>query len=75
MGGYQILIADGDPQSLHEERRNSQLESEKPNLDERVLNMGVTYGTKPKRMVRILYSHFRGISNYSGCPVAICLSF
>jgi len=38
MGGYQILIADRDPQSLHEERRNSQLESEKPNLDERVLN-------------------------------------
>jgi signal transduction histidine kinase len=38
MGDYQILIADRDPQSLHEERRNSQLESEKPNLDERVLN-------------------------------------
>jgi len=51
METYQILLADKVSQSLHEERRNSQLESEKPNLDERVLNMGVTYGTKPKRMV------------------------
>lgn len=39
METYQILLADKDSQSLHEERRNSQLESEKPNLDERVLNM------------------------------------
>lgn len=75
MGGYQILIADRDLQSLHEERRNSQLESEKPNLDEKVLNMGVTYGTRPKKMVRTLYLHFREISNYSRYPVAICLSF
>ncbi len=55
MGGYQILIADRDPQSLHEERRNSQLESEKSNLDERVLNMGVTHGTKPKKMAQTLF--------------------
>ena len=75
MGGFQILIADRNPQSLHEEQRNSKLESQKPNLDQKALNMGVTYGTKPKRMVRILYLHFRGISNYSGCPVAIYLSF
>jgi hypothetical protein len=51
MGGYQILIADRNPQSLHEERRNSKLESQKPNLDQKALNMEVTYGTKPKRMV------------------------
>ena len=39
METYQILLADKDSQSLHEKRRNSQLESQKPNLDERVLNM------------------------------------
>jgi signal transduction histidine kinase len=39
MGGFQILIADRNSQSLDEERRNPQLESQRPNLDERVLNM------------------------------------
>jgi signal transduction histidine kinase len=39
MEGYQILLRDKDPQSFHEGRSNSQLESQKPNLDEKVLNM------------------------------------
>lgn len=39
METYQILLADRDSQSLHEERRSPQLESQKPNLDEGVLNM------------------------------------
>jgi signal transduction histidine kinase len=39
MEGCQILLGDRDPQSLYEGRRNSQLESQKPNLDEKVLNI------------------------------------
>ena len=39
MGSYQILLVDRDSQSLHEERRNSKLESQRPNPNEKVLNM------------------------------------
>src|SRR4030042_6799145 len=49
METYQILLADKDSQSLHEKRRNSQLESQKPNLDERVL-----------KMVRVMSHDIRG---------------
>jgi signal transduction histidine kinase len=39
MEAYQILLVDRKPQSFREERSHSQLESQKPNLDEKVLNM------------------------------------
>ncbi len=39
METYQILLVDKSSQSLPEKRRNSQLESQKPNLDEGILNM------------------------------------
>jgi signal transduction histidine kinase len=39
METYQIILADKNPQSLHNGRKNSQSESQKPTLDENILNM------------------------------------
>ncbi len=39
MEAYQIMSKDRNPQTLDEERRNPQLESQRSNLNERVLNM------------------------------------
>jgi len=39
MESYQIILTGRDPQSLHEERRNSQLESQEDIVNEKILNM------------------------------------
>ena len=39
MEAYQIILTDRDPQNLHEERRNLQLESQETILNERIMNM------------------------------------
>ena len=39
MEAYQIILTDRDPQNLHEERRDPQLESQETILNERIMNM------------------------------------
>jgi light-regulated signal transduction histidine kinase (bacteriophytochrome) len=39
MEAYQSILTDRDPQNLHEERRDPQLESQETILNERIMNM------------------------------------
>ena len=39
MEAYQIILTYRDPQNLHEERRNPQLESQEGILNEKIMNM------------------------------------